>query len=94
MIFHNFLVSKRARGRPKGSKNKTKRQEELAAVLMTDDTLPPAPLLDGEVNSSSMNDQLVERRRPGRPTKEAVRMPVRVEIVVCVFHLFIFLFLL
>ena len=61
---------------------------------MTDDTLLPAPLLDGEVNSSSTNDQLVERCRPGHPTKEAVRMPVQVEIVVCVFHLFIFHFLL
>ena len=63
-------------------------------VIMTDDMLPPAPLLDGEVNSSSTNDRLVERRRPGRATKEAAWMPVRVEIVVCVFHLFIFHFLL
>ena len=60
---------------------------------MIDDTLEPASLLDGasEVNSST-KDQLVERRRPGRPTKEAARMPVRVEILVCIFHLFIFHF--
>jgi hypothetical protein len=41
----------------------------------------------GDVASNS-GQHLVERRRPGRPTKDAARMPVRIEMVICVFFLF------
>ena len=53
---------------------------------MTDRVSQPVSLVGGV--SSSMG----ERRRPGRPRKEAVRMPVRVEVVVNLFHVYIFYF--
>ena len=40
------------------------------------------------------NENLVEKRRPGRPAKETAQLRVRVEMVVCFFSYYVFIYFL